>query len=88
MIESIRLVVRNGQKYLYTKKLYTHKIGFRSGSNEEIVEKDAHMYLEKVAENGNILLKHKKVQDIGNGKEKCISRLDYSKNIFLFQLSV
>ncbi|MBP3847321.1 hypothetical protein J6I39_06190 [bacterium] len=82
MIQLVRTFVKNGQKYLFTKNVFTEEIGSYFGSMKNLgnAKQVTHMYLEKIGDKGNTLLQKKKVEGTVSGLAKSIFRTDYIKN--------
>jgi len=87
MIQLVRAIVRNGQKYLFTKRVFTENINYYFGAMKIGSGKQtSHMFLEKIGKDGNTLLKRKVVEESGNGLEKSIFRSDYEKDTYSFSM--
>ncbi len=88
MIQLIRAIVKNGQKYLFTKRIFTENVNYYFGAMKSLgsAKQTTHMFLEKVGKDGNTLLKRKVVEKSGNGLEKSIFRSDYVKDTYSFSM--
>ena len=84
MIQLVRAIIKNGQKYLFTKRIFTEDVNCCFGIMKNLgsAKQTTHMFLEKVSKDGNTLLKRKVVEKSGNGLEKSIFRSDYIKDVY------
>ena len=82
MIQFVRAFVKNGEKYLFTKNVFTENLNYYFGYMKDLgaAKQTSHMFLEKITDKGNILLRTKKVEGTVSGLEKSIFRSDCIKN--------
>ena len=82
MISFVRAFVKNGEKYLFTKNVFMENLNYYFGGMHNLgaAKQSTYMFLEKVTDKGNIMLRKKVVEGTVSGLEKSIFRTDYIKN--------
>ena len=82
MIQVMRTFFRNGEKYLFTKNVFTENINYYFGAIKDLgsTKQITRMYLKKFGSNGNTLLRSKRVEGTIGGLKKSIFRTDHINN--------